>query len=175
MALTLITLFNSHSQNKLDKLLSHITEPVCRVPFGRVPDRLTTRDLPHHFTLSAWKSSQREQVLQGLAGFRFRKLTIWVDDIDIMFGKEESYVLYFSIRPSDALVRLQQQLYSLLPNPRCIPGSPLHMTLCIDKDYHKVCAIKDRLDPHFKPFPLRVNALQLYEIYPAVPLLKIPE
>ena len=97
-----------------------------------------------------------------------------VDSIDMMYGRQDSYVLYFSIRPSKALARLQNDIHALMPGASYFPGTATsHMTICVDKDYTKICAIKERLDARFRPFRMRISALELYELYPPVLLTKV--
>ena len=174
MALSLITVFSRGSEKKLNNILSRVEEPMCRVPFGRVENREEVDTIPPHFTLSSWRGKEKERILTKIRYLRFRKFSVCVDSIDMMYGRQDSYVLYFSIRPSKALARLQNDIHALMPGASYFPGTATsHMTICVDKDYTKICAIKERLDARFRPFRMRISALELYELYPPVLLTKV--
>lgn len=174
MGLTLITLFDSPSRNRISKALSAVDEPLCKVPFARVADRIAADTLPMHFTVSAWKSSERERVLKALSRLELYPIELQVSGIGVMRGKEHSQVLYFEITPSEALTALQREVCELLPNPRYAPDDfKFHMTICIDQDNRKIRRIRDLLETQFEPFSLTVSALGLYEIYPAKQVFRI--
>lgn len=86
-----------------------------------------------------------------------------------MNGKENSYVLYFSVQKKEKLKLLQSQIYQVLPSKNYNPENfNFHITIHIDKDYNKIIAMQEKILQDFKPFELEVSIFRLYEIYPAI-------
>lgn len=129
--------------------------------------------LPHHFTLSAWDVSFEDKVIAELSKIDYPKLKLIVDDVKIMNGKDNSYVLYFSIKENEKLKYLQQKIYDVLPNERYNPNNfKFHITIHIDKDYNIIILMKEKILHNFIPFELNVDEFGLYEIYPAKEIKK---
>ena len=166
---TLISLFNLENLNKIDNIIKTISKPLCKVPFGRnVDNRKQADTLPYHFTLSAWNIEDEESVKKALTQIEFPKIKIFINNVEIMRGKENSYVLYFNIEENEKLKLLQKQIYRILPSERYNPENfKFHITIHIDKDYNKIISMKEQILQDFKPFELDINTLGLYEIYPA--------
>ena len=102
--ITLISLFNKNDLEKINNIIKILNEPLCKVPFGKnVEDRIKVDTLPYHFTLSAWNIDEENFILQELSNINFNSFKVNVDSIEIMNGKENSHVLYFSIKTSDEL------------------------------------------------------------------------
>ena len=178
MGLTLVTLFSEESRNVLDAFLQKAEEPVCKIPYGRVEEaeREKLDTLPPHFTVSAWKSSERTQVEETLGRMKFPGAKVTVNGILEKMGAQGSRVLYLSIAPCEELKQAQEELYRRLPNPKYHPDSfTFHLTVGIDRDAEKIRRVRERLAEDFRSFALDVCALGLFEIYPAVPILKLTE
>ena len=106
--ITLVSLFNQSDLEKINNIIKVINEPLCKVPFGKnVDNRIKADTLPYHFTLSAWDISQENFILQELSNINFNSFKVNVDSIEIMNGKENSYVLYFNIKVNNELKLLQ--------------------------------------------------------------------
>ena len=73
MGLTLVTLFAEESRQQLNRFLKKAGEPVCKIPYGRVEleKREELDTLPPHFTVSAWKSSEKETVCKRMSELMF--------------------------------------------------------------------------------------------------------
>ena len=167
---TVVSIFNKKDIDKLNTYINVIdNKSLCKVPFGKnVNDRIAMDTLPYHFTLSAWDINQKEFVLERLSKIKFNKFKILINDLRIMNGKENSYVLYFNIEKNDKLEVLHRNIYNILPTEKYNPNSfQFHITITIDKDYEKIMEIKNKLETKFVPFELIVDNIGLFEIYPA--------
>jgi 2'-5' RNA ligase len=167
--ITLVSLFDQENLIKINNFTNKIKEKICKVPYGKnVEDRYKADTLPYHFTLSAWNIDKEKFILQKLENIQFNKFKILVDSIDIMTGKENSFVLFFNVKTNDELKMLQNKIYNILPTEKYNPNDfKFHITIAIDKNYEKIINIKEYLEKNFEPFELEVNSIGLYEIYPA--------
>ncbi len=165
---TLISTFDDNNLEKINFYIKRLNEKLCKVPFGKNINREIADTLPYHFTLSAWNIEEEENVLKRLSKIKFPKLKILVNNVEIMNGKENSYVLYFSIEENEKLKLFQEQIYQILPSERYNPKTfKFYITIHIDKDYNKIVTMKKQILQIFKPFELEVDTFSLYEIYPA--------
>ncbi len=167
--ITFISAFNDINLEKINYYIKQLDDELCKVPFGKnVDSRMEADTLPYHFTLSAWNIEDEAEVLNGLSMIEYPKLGILINDIEIMNGKENSYVLCFGIEKSEELKLLQSQIYKILPSEKYNPESfSFHITIHIDKDYAKIISMKEKLLENFIPFELEIDKFGLYEIYPA--------
>ena len=167
--ITFISVFDDKNIEKIKHYIKKINEKLCKVPFGKnINDRELADTLPYHFTLSAWNIEDEENVNKALSQIEFPKIKIFINNVEIMRGKENSYVLYFNIEENEKLKLLQKQIYCILPSERYNPENfKFHITIHIDKDYYKIISMKKQILQNFKPFELEINTLGLYEIYPA--------
>lgn len=167
--ITFVLTFNDKDTQKINSYTKNCPEKLCKVPFGKnVDNRIEADTLPYHVTLSAWNIEDKERVNNALSQIKFPKLKIKITNLEIMNGKENSYVLYFNIEKSEQLKLLQSKIYQVLPSKNYNPENfKFHITIHIDKDYNKILAMKEKILETFKPFTLEVDAFKLYEIYPA--------
>lgn len=167
--ITFISMFDKEVLSNIEYYTKQINENLCKVPFGKnVGNREEVDTLPYHFTLSAWNISNEENVIKGLSKLAFPKLRLIVNNVEIMKGKENSYVLYFSIEDNEELKLLQQKIYEILPSEKYNPNNfNFHITIHIDKDYNKIISMKEKILQNFIPFEIEVDTFGLYEIYPA--------
>lgn len=167
--ITLISTFDDISIKKIEYSIRQVSEKLCKVPFGKiVGNRIEMDTLPYHFTLSAWDIENEKNVKKILSQIEFSKLKIYINNVEIMNGKENSYVLYFNIEENEKLKLLQKQINQYLPSEKYNPKNFIfHITIHIDKDFEKIASIKEKISQNFKPFELEVNSFELYEIYPA--------
>lgn len=167
--ITFISTFNQNSLEIIKNYTKDLNEKLCKVPFGKnVSNREEADTLPFHFTLSAWNIKEKDNIITKLSQIRFSKLAVLVNDIEIMKGKENSYVLYFNIEENKSLKKLHQKIYEILPSEKYNPSTfKFHITIHIDKDYAKINSMKQKLLENFTPFKLEVDTFALYQIYPA--------
>ena len=167
--ITFISVFNDISLEKIEHYTKKINDKLCKVPFGKNVDNREEADtLPYHFTLSAWDISCEEKIIDELSKIKYPKLKILINNIEIMNGKENSFVLCFSIEKSEELKLLQSKIYQMLPSEKYNPDNfNFHITIHIDKDYTTINSMKKKLLEKFIPFKLEVDTFGLYEIYPA--------
>ena len=167
--ITFIGTFDNNNLEKINNITKHIDEKLCKVPFGKnVDSREEVDTLPYHFTLIAWDIKKEEKVINELSKIEFPKLKVLINNVEIMNGKENSHVLFFSIEPNKELKLLQQKIYQILPSEKYNSDNfQFHITIHIDKDYKKIEDIKEKLLQNFVPFELDINTFELYEIYPA--------
>ncbi len=167
--ITFILTFNDLNNQRIKFYINKINEKLCKIPFGKSDiNRIEADTLPYHITLFAWNIEEKIKVIESLSQIEFPKLKIKIDDVKIMNGKENSYVLYFNVENNNELKLLQKQIYQIFPSKKYNPEDyKFHITIHIDKDYNKIIAIKEKILKDFKPFELEVNKFELYEIYPA--------
>lgn len=169
MEYTIITHFNEEGYKKLNSILSVIAgEKTCRVPYGRVKDnrRYQVDTLPYHITVSSSKGPL-DHLMSTLDGFQFSPFNISIMGLDVMWGKNNSQVLYFEVGPSKKMDKLQSEMYKITGNEKYIPGKVIpHITLCISKDYRKIDRVKNLVLSGFAPFTLKVMSIGLYEVWP---------
>lgn len=167
--ITFISIFNKKSLEKIEYYTKQINDKTCKVPFGKnVDNRVEVATLPYHFTLSAWDIFYEAKVIDELSKIEYPKLKILINDIQIMNGKENSFVLCFSIEKSKELKLLQSKIYKMLPSEKYNPDNfNFHITIHIDKDCNKINSMKEKILKNFVSFELEVDTFGLYEIYPA--------
>lgn len=167
--ITFISIFDNNNLEKIEFYIEKLNEKLCKVPYGKnVDNREKVDTLPYHFTLSAWDISAEENVINELSKIAFPKLRLLIKNVEIMNGRENSYVLCFSIEDNEELKLLQQKIYKVLPSEKYNPDNfNFHITIHIDKDYNKIISMKEKILESFIPFELEVDAFGLYEIYPA--------
>ena len=173
--ITLISLLSIEDLNKIDDVIRNVTEPLCKVPYIKnIDNRISIDTLPYHFTLSAWNIEENDFILKRLSNIKFNSFKITVSSIEVMNGRENSYVLYFKIRENRELKKLQERVYNILPVEKYNPNSfEFHITIHVDKDYDKIIKIKKELEQSFIPIELTVSSIGLFEIYPANLVKKI--
>ncbi len=167
--ITFVSTFDDRNMEKIESCTKQIKEKLCKVPFGKnVDNRIEMDTLPYHFTLSAWDIEDEKNVKKALSQMEFPKLKISINNVEIMKGKENSYVLYFDIKKNKKLKSFQKKLYQILPSERYNPENyHFHITIHIDKDYKRILSIREKILQNFKPLELEVATFRLYEIYPA--------
>ena len=165
---TLITLFDECSYRKLYSVLGNVNfDNLCRVPYGRVSDdlRCLLDTLPLHFTISSSKDGLSD-IMEKMRNFSFCPFEVVVNGIDVMSGKENSYVLYFKISQNKNMDNLRKNVYALLGNPTYLPDRHInHMTLSITKDKQQMEQLIRTLKD-IPPVPLKITSLGLFKIWP---------
>ncbi len=172
---TLVTLFDAESLERIDALASAPGEPLCKVPYrDGVPDRFGVDTLPYHLTIAAWDKAREAEVIDALRTIDVGAIRVLVDRIGVMDGANGSQVLYLAVAESEALLALQRQVYDLLPTEKYNPETfRLHITLHIDQDRGKVERLREQLAERFQPFEVAFSELGLFEIYPAKLVCKV--
>lgn len=173
--ITLISLLEKDSINKLDDIVETIPEKLCKVPYGRnVTNRMKADTLPSHFTICVWNVSELNNILNLFENLHFSPFKVWIDGVELKEGKEDSYILYYRIKPSKELTDLQSQVYNYLKENDYNPQSyQLHMTIHIDKNKARILRIKELINRNFKPFSIVIHKIGLFQIYPAVLIKEI--
>ncbi len=168
--ITIISLFDSHDIARLNNIISLVSIPLCKVPFSKsISDRKSVDTLPWHFTLSAGDITKENLVKESLKNLKFRGFTIEIDKLDILSGKENSYVLVFNIKPNLQLQEFQKIIYEILPTAKYNPETfKFHITIHISKDYEEIINLKKEIEKNFKPFKLSINKIGLFRIWPAL-------
>lgn len=144
--ITLISNFDAESISKIQEKLKVIKNiNLCKVPFGKnIINREKADTLPFHFTFCAWDINLEKKILISLAKIKFRSFQIKIVDVKIMSGKDNSYVLYFSIDDNEYLKKLQKEIYNINPASKYNPDNfKFHITIHIDKDYNNIINIKN--------------------------------
>lgn len=167
--ITVISLFDFKDLEKINNILSSATIPLCKVPFSKnVSNREYADTLPFHFTLSAGDITEAPRVKEALKKILFKEFTVQINNLEILPGKENSYVLVFIVEPNNELQELQKKVYTVLPTSKYNPANfKFHITIHISKDYEEIINLKKEIENNFKPFKLTVNKIGLFQIYPA--------
>lgn len=161
--LTLVGLFDDNSTNLIESYTND-KMGLCKVPFGRNVDRFKADTMPYHVTILSWPAECKDLIIETLNKMKLDNFKILINGIDIMNGKENSYVLYFSIESNEKLKKLQDELLEFIP---CEKFNPLfHITIDIDKDYNKIINLKKDIECKFKPFEVNITKLGIFEIWP---------
>lgn len=166
--LTLISNFDDENLEKIKSTFVGIKEEMCRIPYIDGLDRELTRDLPIHFTLYSWGEDDKKEVIKILSKFDFKECKVFVTGVQIMNGRNDSYVLYYKLEVGEEILRVTRELNRMYHNKKYEGNYEYHITICISKDYDKIVRIRDLLLEEFVPFDISVSKLTLYEIYPAV-------
>ena len=164
-----ITLVGIVDNEVFNNYVGSLGDNLCKVPYRKsVSDRTKADNLPYHITLSAWDIKKKCEVLDAINNFHFDKLKVLVNDIDIMNGSNNSFVLCFNVEKNEQLKSIQEYLYDVCPSYRFNPEYyNFHITLHIGKDYRRIINMNNLLHDNFKPFEITIDKIGLYEIYPA--------
>lgn len=172
--ITLISYIDDTEQNKINKILDNINIKTCKVPYG-IDDnnRYEIDNLPFHLTIFATAKENQNTMLNLANKIDIGKIKIDIDDIKIMNGKNNSYVLYFSIADNEKLKQVQRVFFNIFPKEKYDPDNFIfHITIHIDKDYTKILKLKDKISNNFEPFSLEFDKLALFD-YPGDIIQKI--
>ena len=167
--ITLVSLFNLENLNKISNIINTISEPLCKVPFGKnVDNRIETDTLPYHFTIFSWDIKKEKEIIDFLSNITYKSFNVLVDKIEIVEGNEGSYELRFNVLKNDELHDIQNYIFNKYSSKYYIPENfNFHITIHIDKDYDKILNMKEKILQDFVPFELTVDTIGLFEIYPA--------
>lgn len=163
-----ITLITKFKEKELNNQLKNIHYHMCKVPYG-INDELKNEidNLPYHFTIFATDKQNESKLLNIVSDIKMNKIKLKINDIRIMNGQNNSFVLYFSIEENKDIKELQKKFFLQIPGENYDPDKfTFHMTLHIDKDEKLVNKIKEEIEFNFKPFRLVFDELALLYDYP---------
>lgn len=165
--ITLVSLIDSNEINKIENLLKVINEKICKVPYGiDNKNRYNIDNLPFHITIFATNKANENKMLNLMKNLNIGKIKVHINQVKIMNGRENSYVLYLSIKENEKLKSLQSIFYNEFHSEAYNPNNFIfHITLHIDKQYEKILKMKEKLISNFEPFDIEFNKLGLYN-YP---------
>lgn len=165
--ITLISFMEQIEINKIENLMSKISEKTCKVPYGINDEkRYEIDNLPYHFTIFATDKENQNRILELSESISIDKIQLKVNDIKIMNALYNSYCLYLSIEESYKIRDLQRIFHTEFPKEKYNPDDFIfHITLHIDKDYDKILRMQNILKQNFKPFFLEFDMLALFD-YP---------
>lgn len=167
--ITIISLFNVKDLKKINNVLSSINISLCKVPFGKnIINRKDVDTLPWHFTLSAGDITKENLAKESLKNIKFNEFAISINKLEVLPGKENSYVLVFNFIPNKELTLLHKKIYEILPTNKYNPDNFIfHITIHISKDYEEIMNLKKEIERNFQPFKLVIDKIGLFRIYPA--------
>lgn len=170
----LISFMEQIEINKIENLMSKISEKTCKVPYGINDEkRYEIDNLPYHFTIFATDKENQNRILELSESISIDKIQLKVNDIKIMNALYNSYCLYLSIEESYKIRDLQRIFHTEFPKEKYNPDDFIfHITLHIDKDYDKILRMQNILKQNFKPFFLEFDMLALFD-YPGEMIRKI--
>jgi len=162
-----ITLITFSEQKELNNLLKNINIEMCKVPYG-IDDknRFKIDNLPFHFTIFATDKKNERELLQMLQNVSISSFILKINRLEIMPGRNNSFILYFGIEESKELKELQRYFYEYFGEEKYNPETFLfHMTLHIDYNYELIQELYKTISVSFQPFIIEVNDLALFD-YP---------
>lgn len=165
--ITLITYFNKKELNKIYKHIKNINFKFCKVPYG-IDDqkRYEIDNLPFHFTIFATNKENQLKLLNILDTIKIRKIKLKVNEIKIMCGNKNSYVLYFGIEENIEIKNLQKMFYDSIQEEKYNPDNfRFHLTIHIDNNKELIYQLCEKIKQNFEPFYLEIDKLALYD-YP---------
>ncbi len=165
--ITLITSFKEKELEKINQQIKNVDYNMCKVPYGINDDlRSEIDNLPYHFTIFATDKDNEEQLLNIVNNIKVGKITLKINDIKIMKGRNNSFVLYFAIEENEDIKNLQRIIFLNILGENYNPDKFIfHLTLHIDKDEKLVNKLKEKIESNFKPFDIEFDKLVLYN-YP---------
>lgn len=165
--ITMISFMDKTQLDKVEKLMNNIPIKTCKVPYGIDDEnRYDIDNLPYHFTIFATNKENQNEIIKIAQKIQIDKIKVKVNDVKIMKGRYESFVLYLSIEDNEKIKDLQRIFFNEFPQEKYNPEQfTFHLTLHIDKNYDKILELQNIIKDNFKPFYLEFNRLALYD-YP---------
>lgn len=165
--ITLISLIEKNSINKVESLMNKLEEETCKVPYGINDEkRYEIDNLPYHFTIFATNKENQDRILKIAKKLKMSKIQLKVNDVKIMNARCNSYCLYLAIEESEQMKEMQKEFYQEFPQEQYNPEKfTFHMTLHIGKNKQKILEMQNKLKDNFKPFLLEFNTIALFD-YP---------
>lgn len=165
--ITMISFMNKTQLDKVENLMNNIPIKTCKVPYGIDDEnRYNIDNLPYHFTIFATNKENQNEIIKIAQKIQREKIRVKVNDVKIMKGRYESFVLYLSIEDNEEIKDLQRIFFNEFPQEKYNPEQfTFHLTIHIDKDYDKILELHNIIKDNFKPFYLEFNRLALYD-YP---------
>ncbi len=110
--ITLIAKFKEKELNKINDQLKNINYHMCKVPYG-IDDELRNEidNLPYHFTIFTTDKQNESKLLNIASDIKMNKIKLKNNDIRIMNGRNNSFVLYFSIEENKDIKELQKNSF----------------------------------------------------------------
>lgn len=163
----MISFMNKTELDKVEKLMNNIQIKTCKVPYGIDDEnRYNIDNLPYHFTIFATNKENQNEIIKIAQKIDIDKIKVKVNNVKIMNGRNESFVLYLAIEDNEEIKELQRIFFNEFPKEKYNPEEfTFHLTLHIDKDYDKVLELQNTINDNFKPFYLEFDRLALYD-YP---------
>ena len=166
--ITMITLFDNESLEKISYCIKDFEENFCKVPF-RITNRKINDTLPYHFTLSFWNENEIEIAKKVFENVKFDKISLKILGVDIKESYNNSWNLYFYFKVTNELYNLQKKIYNMSKLEKFNPDIYMpHITIHCDKDYNKLLKLKYEIMKNFVPFNVYFDKLGLFKIYPAI-------
>lgn len=165
--ITMITLLDVDEMNKINDLIKNIKEQICKVPYGIDDEnRYKIDNLPFHFTIFATDKQNESKMIELMEQIKCNSVKVKVNQVKIMKGSKDSFVLYLSIEENENIKHLQNIFYKELHSRHYNPDDfNFHMTLHIDTNYERILLMQKIINNNFKPFIIEFNRLGFFN-YP---------
>ena len=155
--ITLISAFKENELYKIKKCLEDVNFKTCKVSFGiNDNQRYELDNLPYH----------QEEFIKLIKSIKIEKICLKVNQVKVMNGKNNSYVLYLGIEENKSLKELQREFYKRFPKEHYNPDNfTFHITLHIDKDSNRINDLQKEIIKRFEPFYIEFDQIDLFD-YP---------
>jgi len=165
--IAVVALFN---ESKIKAYFKDLNITLCKVPFKeQFENRFLIDTMPYHLTLTSGDIKEKNEVIKELDNQKFGEIKITINKLDILPGKNNSYVLVFNGLSNEKLNLIQHKIYNILKNSKYEPDLfKYHITIHISNNYEEILTIKKHIEKCFKPFTLKINKISLYKIWPPI-------
>lgn len=101
-------------------------------------------------------------IFDGMRDFSFDSFCVMIDGLGIMRGRNNSFVLFFTMSANQDMNELRRRVHKRIGNDSYLPH--YHITICIATDFEEVISVKQKIESVFSPSPLTITLIGLYGI-----------
>lgn len=135
-----------------------------KIPYGRDCDRNAANEvMDYHMTLFHWAKNYDDYYLNRIENLKAVPFGAKITDACVMHAEENSWLLYFSVAPTENYAKARNVLEEALGTS--VSGF-LHITLAVSKNYDEIKEIEKHIQSKLTfPFEIRIEGFDLYHIW----------
>lgn len=104
--------------------MNNIPIKTYKVPYGIDDEnRYNIDNLPYHFTIFATNKENQNEIINIAKKIQRDRIRVKVNDVKIMKGRNESFVLYLSIEDNEEIKDLQRIFFNEFPQENIIQNN----------------------------------------------------